>query len=89
MRGIILAGGSGLVGVYAWLDTGTQDSLQDAGAFIRTIETRTGIKICCPEEVTFQADHITAEDMLKRAALLGKTNDATYLRQGVDGQDRY
>lgn len=66
---------------YAWLDTGTHESLQDAGAFIRTIETRTGVKVCCPEEVAFHAGWVDAEALLRRAAMLGKTEYATYLRR--------
>ncbi len=69
---------------YAWLDTGTHESLQDAGAFIRTIETRTGIKICCPEEVAFHAGWIDAEELLQRASALGKTEYANYLRRVVE-----
>jgi glucose-1-phosphate thymidylyltransferase len=66
---------------FAWLDTGTHDSLQDAGAFIRTIETRTGVKVCCPEEIAFNSGYINAEAMLKRADMLGKTDYAAYLRR--------
>lgn len=66
---------------YAWLDTGTHESLQDAGAFIRTIETRTGVKVCCPEEVAFHAGWVDTEALLRRAAMLGKTEYATYLRR--------
>jgi glucose-1-phosphate thymidylyltransferase len=69
---------------YAWLDTGTHESLQDAGAFIRTIETRTGIKICCPEEVAFSSGWIDTETLLSRAASLGKTEYAGYLRRLVE-----
>ncbi len=69
---------------YAWLDTGTHESLQDAGSFIRTIETRTGIKVCCPEEVAFHAGWIDTQALLKRAATLGKTDYATYLRRVVE-----
>lgn len=69
---------------YAWLDTGTHESLQDAGAFIRTIETRTGIKVCCPEEVAFQAGWIDTEGLLRRASALGKTEYASYLRRVVE-----
>ena len=65
----------------AWLDTGTHDSLHDAGSYIRTIETRTGSKICCPEEIAFACGYITAEDLLARAAKLGKTDYAAYLRR--------
>ena len=68
---------------YAWLDTGTHDSLHDAGSYIRTIESRTGEKICCPEEIAFNCGYIDAEGMLKRAAALGKTEYASYLRRIV------
>lgn len=71
---------------YAWLDTGTHESLQDAGAFIRTIETRTGIKVCCPEEIAFHAGWISAEALMRRAATLGKTDYAGYLRRIVEEQ---
>jgi glucose-1-phosphate thymidylyltransferase len=73
---------------YAWLDTGTPESLQDAGAFIRTIETRTGIKICCPEEIAFQAGWIDRSTLLRRAAALGKTEYANYLRRIVEEMDQ-
>lgn len=66
---------------YAWLDTGTHESLQDAGSFIRTIETRTGIKVCCPEEIAFHAGWLDSEALLRRAASLGKTEYASYLRR--------
>ncbi len=68
---------------YAWLDTGTHDSLHDAGSFIRTIETRTGVKVCCPEEIAFNMGYIDEEAMLKRALSLGKTEYANYLRRMV------
>ena len=68
---------------YAWLDTGTHDSLHDAGSFIRTLETRTGIKVCCPEEIAFHAGWIDGEAVLARAAALGKTDYAAYLRRIV------
>ena len=66
---------------YAWLDTGTHDSLHDAGSYIRTIETRTGEKICCPEEIAFNCGYIDAAAMEKRAHALGKTEYAAYLRR--------
>jgi glucose-1-phosphate thymidylyltransferase len=68
---------------YSWLDTGTHDSLHDAGSFIRTIETRSGIKICCPEEIAYNAGYLDDEAMFKRAAALGKTEYAAYLRRVV------
>jgi len=68
---------------FAWLDTGTHDSLHDAGSYIRTIETRTGSKICCPEEIAFNCGFIDAEAVLRRAVALGKTEYAAYLRHIV------
>jgi glucose-1-phosphate thymidylyltransferase len=71
---------------YAWLDTGTHDSLHDAGSYIRTIETRTGVKVCCPEEIAYSCGYIDTEAMLNRAAALGKTEYASYLRRIVAEQ---
>jgi glucose-1-phosphate thymidylyltransferase len=68
---------------YAWLDTGTHDSLHEAGSFVRTLEHRTGVKIACPEEIAFESGWLGAEDLLKRAAGLGKTGYASYLRKLV------
>jgi glucose-1-phosphate thymidylyltransferase len=68
---------------FAWLDTGTHDSLQDAGAFVRTIETRQGFKVCCPEEIALELGFLNAEQVLTRAGQLGKTEYASYLRKCV------
>jgi glucose-1-phosphate thymidylyltransferase len=68
---------------YAWLDTGTHDSLHDAASFVRTIELRQGIKIACPEEIAFELGYLDADAVLKRAASLGKTEYAAYLRRRV------
>lgn len=70
---------------YAWLDTGTHDSLHEASAFVRTIEHRTGIKIACPEEIAFDAGWLSEEAIRSRAGLLGKTGYADYLRKLVGG----
>ncbi|MCB1575732.1 MAG: hypothetical protein KDI80_17295, partial [Xanthomonadales bacterium] len=56
---------------YAWLDTGTHDSLHDAASFVRTIELRQGIKIACPEEIALEQGWLSPEDIEKRAATLG------------------
>lgn len=68
---------------YAWLDTGTHESLHEASAYVRTIEHRTGIKIACPEEVALELGWLGGEDVLRRAAQLGKTGYADYLRKLV------
>jgi len=65
----------------AWLDTGTHDSLHDASSYIRTIETRTGSKICCPEEIALNSGFITADAVMKRADAMGETEYAAYLRR--------
>ena len=68
---------------YAWLDTGTHDSLHEASSFVRTIEHRQGIKIMCPEEIGFELGWVSEEDVLRRAAALGKTDYARYLERRV------
>ncbi|MCL7999187.1 glucose-1-phosphate thymidylyltransferase RfbA [Brucella sp. 21LCYQ03] len=69
---------------YAWLDTGTHDSLHEASSFVQTIEKRQGIKIACPEEIGLDKGWLTSEVVLERAAKLGKTEYAAYLRRRVD-----
>jgi len=66
---------------YAWLDTGTHDSLHEASSFVRTIEHRQGIKIACPEEIGLEWGWLNAEQVLERAAKMGKTEYANYLRR--------
>ena len=66
---------------YAWLDTGTHDSLHDASSFVRTIERRQGLKIMCPEEIALEAGWLSANAVLDRASMLGKTEYAAYLRK--------
>ena len=68
---------------FAWLDTGTHDSLHDAASFVRTMETRQGVKICCPEEIALECGFVDADAVLKRANELGKTEYANYLRRRV------
>ena len=68
---------------FAWFDTGTHDSLHDAASFVRTIETRQGVKICCLEEIAYEKGFLSAEDVLRRAGELGDGNYSNYLRRCV------
>lgn len=65
---------------YAWLDAGTHDGLYEASAFVRAIEHRTGVKIACPEEIALEKGWLTVDQVLARAATLGKSGYADYLR---------
>lgn len=64
---------------YAWLDTGTHESLLDAGQFIATIEQRQGLKVSCPEEIAYRSGWITAEMLEKLADPLKKNGYGQYL----------
>ena len=66
---------------YAWLDTGTHDSLHEASAFVRTIEHRQGIKIACPEEIGVEMGWLDRERVLDRALRMGGSEYAHYLRR--------
>ena len=65
----------------AWLDTGTIQSLLDAGNFIRVLEERQGLKIGCPEEIAYRQDFIDARQLETLAQSLGKSGYGQYLRQ--------
>ena len=66
---------------YAWLDTGTHDSLLEAGQFIATMEKRQGLKIACPEEIAYRSGWITATELEALAAPLLKNGYGQYLMQ--------
>ena len=66
---------------YAWLDTGTHDSLLDAAGFIATLQKRQGLMVACPEEIAYRQGWITAENVLKLAAPLKKNSYGQYLEK--------
>lgn len=64
---------------FAWLDTGTHDSLMEAGQFVQTVEHRQGLKIACLEEIAFHNKWLSEESLAKKAEELKKTNYGEYL----------
>jgi glucose-1-phosphate thymidylyltransferase len=66
---------------YAWLDTGTPDSLLEAAEFVGTLERRQGMKIACPEELAFRMGYIDEKGFERVIDALGKSNYAAYLRR--------
>lgn len=64
---------------YAWLDTGTHESLHDASGFIATLQKRQGTMICCPEEIAFINQWITKESLFEYAEGLSKNQYGKYL----------
>ncbi|MDA9231739.1 glucose-1-phosphate thymidylyltransferase RfbA [Porticoccaceae bacterium] len=70
---------------FAWLDTGTHDSLLDAGRFVQTVEQRQGLKIACLEEIAYQQGWISKAHLLEQAQKLKKTSYGAYLRQVAEG----
>ncbi|MGQ4661241.1 glucose-1-phosphate thymidylyltransferase RfbA [Lysobacter sp. F6437] len=69
---------------YAWLDTGTHQSLIEASTYIQTIEARQGLRVCCPEEIALNNRWISPRQLLELAEPLSKNGYGEYLRQLVD-----
>lgn len=69
---------------YAWLDTGTPDSLIEAAEFVRTLEKRQGFKIACPEEIAFDRGFIDEKQLEALAGAYGNSNYAAYLRARLE-----
>ncbi|MBQ3972417.1 MAG: glucose-1-phosphate thymidylyltransferase RfbA [Selenomonadaceae bacterium] len=70
---------------YAWLDTGTHESLLQAASFVQTIQARQGLKIACIEEIAYRMGYIDAEQVLRLAEPLLKNDYGQYLEQMVKG----
>lgn len=74
---------------FAWLDTGTMDSLVDAADFVRMVEKRQGVKISAPEEIAYKNGWISKETLLESAARYGKSPYGQHLRQVAEGKLHY
>ena len=70
---------------FAWLDTGTHDSLLEAGQFVQTVEHRQGLKIACLEEIAFHKGWISKDSLLIQAKKFDKTNYGEYLAMVAGG----
>jgi glucose-1-phosphate thymidylyltransferase len=70
---------------FAWLDTGTPDSLLQAAEFVRTLEHRQGFKVCCPEEIAFNLGFIDADQLTRLGKELGKSQYGVYLQKIAKG----
>ncbi|HCB43522.1 MAG TPA: glucose-1-phosphate thymidylyltransferase, partial [Pseudomonas sp.] len=64
---------------FAWLDTGTHDSLMDASSFVQTIEARQGLKVACLEEIAYRQGWLSADTLRAEASALSKTGYGQYL----------
>jgi glucose-1-phosphate thymidylyltransferase len=71
---------------FAWLDTGTHASLLDAGLYVKIIEDRQGLKICCPEEIAWRMGFIDADQLARLAAPLRKSGYGDYLLDLLEGK---
>jgi glucose-1-phosphate thymidylyltransferase len=73
---------------FAWLDTGTPDSLVDAASFVRTLEVRQGVKICCPEEIAFDLGFIDEAQLEAIVRKFGKSAYGQYLHSVIEDRRR-
>ncbi len=74
---------------YAWLDTGTQESLIDASNFVQTIEEHQGLKICCPEEIAYKRGWIDKDTLLKIGQSMSKNEYGRHLINVANGKIKY
>ena len=78
---------------FAWLDTGTHDSLLEAGEFVKVLEHRTGVRVSCLEEIALRKKFIDAQQCYRLGAAMGKSPYGQYVMSdraggGRDGRDR-
>jgi glucose-1-phosphate thymidylyltransferase len=71
---------------YAWLDTGTHESLQEASTFIEILSRRQGLMIACPEEIAFRMGYIDAAKVAELAEPMKKNEYGRYLFQVIEGR---
>jgi glucose-1-phosphate thymidylyltransferase len=71
---------------FAWLDTGTMESLLDAADFVRMIEARQGVKISAPEEIAYRNNWITKEQLIMSAEVYGKSPYGQHLKTVAEGK---
>ena len=69
---------------FAWLDTGTHESLHDAGSFVASIQKRQGLQVACVEEIAYRLGYIDEEQLAKLAQPLLKSDYGQYLKRIVD-----
>jgi len=74
---------------YSWLDTGTMESLNDAGNFIKTVEEHQGLKICCPEEIAYRNNWISREELLSLGQSMKKNEYGQHLINVAEGKIKY
>jgi len=71
---------------FAWLDTGTIDSLVEAASFVQTLEQRQGMKMCCPEEIAYRMGFVTRSQLIELSRSLGKSGYGDYLVRLIDDE---
>ena len=83
IKGVILGRG------FAWLDTGTMDSLVEATSFVQMTEKRQGVKISAPEEIAYRNGWIDKHDLMKSAERYGKSPYGQHLKNVAEGKFKY
>ena len=74
---------------YSWLDTGTHESLIDAGEYIKVLEEHQGLKVCCPEEIAFKNGWISKEQLIETGKLMEKNQYGQHLLNVANGKIKY